>query len=61
MKEVYMRNTNTLEQLTQKPLNAKYYPFDLEAQHDVVAKQDGFFAKLSNFIIEVMAIIKKPD
>jgi hypothetical protein len=56
-----MNNTTTLERLAQKPLNAKYYPFDLEHVTLVDQKKDNFFTELSRFIIEVLAIIHLPN
>ena len=54
-----MKNTTTLERLSQKPLNAKYYPYDLEEVTLVDLKKDNFFKELSRFIIEVMAVIHR--
>jgi hypothetical protein len=55
-----MNNTITLERLTQKPLNAKYYPYDLEDVIVVDLKKDNFFTELSRFIIEVIAVARRP-
>lgn len=55
-----MNNTITLERLTEKPLNAKYYPYDLEDVILVDLKKDNFFIGLSRFIIEVIAVIRRP-
>jgi hypothetical protein len=55
-----MNNTITLERLTQKPLNAKYYPYDLEDVIVVDLKKDNFFTELSRFIIEVIAVVRRP-
>ena len=55
-----MNNTITLERLTQKPLNAKYYPYDLEDVTVVDLKKDNFFTELSRFIIEVIAVVRRP-
>lgn len=54
-----MNNTKTLERLTQKPLNAKYYPYDLEDVVLVDLKKDNFFLGLSRFIIEVIAVVRR--
>jgi hypothetical protein len=54
-----MKNTTTLEQLSQKPLNAKYYPYDLEDVNLIDPKKDNFFKGLSRFIAEVMTIIHR--
>jgi hypothetical protein len=54
-----MNNTTTLERLSKKPLNAKYYPFDLEVVTLVDQKKDNFFTELSRFIIEVLATIHR--
>jgi hypothetical protein len=56
-----MKNTITLELLSQKPLNAKYYPYDLEDVTLVDLKKDNFFTELSRFINEVVAIISRND
>ena len=56
-----MNNTTTLERLSQKPLNAKYYPYDLEDVILVDRKKDNFFTELSRFILEVMAIVQRHD
>jgi hypothetical protein len=56
-----MKNTTTLERLSQKPLNAKYYPYDLEDVTLVNLKKDNFFKELSRFIIEVMAVMHRPQ
>jgi hypothetical protein len=56
-----MKNTTTLERLSQKPLNAKYYPYDLEDVTLVDLKKDNFFKELSRFIIKVMAIMHRPQ
>ena len=56
-----MKNTITLERLSQKPLNAKYYPYDLEDVTLVDLKKDNFFTELSQFIIEVLAIVRRSD
>jgi hypothetical protein len=55
-----MNNTITLERLTQKPLNAKYYPYDFEDVILVDLKKDNFFTGLSRFIIEVIAVVRRP-
>jgi hypothetical protein len=56
-----MKNTITLERLSQKPLNAKYYPYDLEDVTLVDLKKDNFFTELSRFINELVAIIRRSD
>jgi hypothetical protein len=56
-----MKNTITLERLSQKPLNAKYYPYDLEDVTLVDLKKNNFFTELSQFIIEVLAIVRRSD
>jgi hypothetical protein len=56
-----MKNTTTLERLSQKPLNAKYYPYDLEDVTLVDLKKDNFFKELSRFIIEVLATVNRPS
>jgi len=56
-----MKNTITLERLSQKPLNAKYYPYDLEDVTLVDLKKNNFFTELSQFIIEVVAIVRRSD
>jgi hypothetical protein len=56
-----MKNTITLERLLQKPLNAKYYPYDLEDVTLVDLKKNNFFTELSQFIIEVVAIVRRSD
>lgn len=53
-------STKIFERLTKKPLNAKYYPLDEENKTIVQPKKDHFFAELSNFIIEVLAIVSRP-
>ena len=55
-----MNNTVTLERLTHKPLNAKYYPYDLEEVILINFKKDNFFTGLSRFIIEVIALVRRP-
>jgi hypothetical protein len=50
-----MRNTTTLERLTQKPLNAKYYPFDQEVILVAEPKKENFFFELSRFIVSVLS------
>ena len=55
-----MKNTVTLERLSKKPLNAKYYPYDAEDVTLVDQKKDNFFKELSRFIIEVLAIVNRP-
>jgi hypothetical protein len=54
-----MNNTTTLERLSQKPLNAKYYPYDLEDVNVIDQKKDNFFTDLSRFIIEVIAVVRR--
>ena len=56
-----MKNTATLERLSQKPLNAKYYPYDVEVVTLVDQKKDNFFKELSRFIIEVLATVNRPS
>jgi hypothetical protein len=56
-----MKNTATLERLTQKPLNAKYYPYDDEVVTLVDQKKVNFFKELSRFIIEVLATVNRPS
>jgi hypothetical protein len=53
-----MRTTTTLERLTQKPLNAKYYPMDFESPKMVEVKKDNFFQELAKFVMDVLAAIK---
>lgn len=50
-----MRNTTTLERLTQKPLNAKYYPLDQEVTLIDQPKKENFFFELSRFIVSVLS------
>jgi hypothetical protein len=49
-----MRTTTTLERLSQKPLNAKYYPMDLESPKMVEVKKENFFQELAKFVIDVL-------
>jgi hypothetical protein len=56
-----MKNTPTLDRLAQKPLNAKYYPYDLEHVNLVDQKKNNFFKELSRFVTEVMTIIHRPS
>jgi hypothetical protein len=55
-----MNNTITLERLTQKPLNAKYYPDDLEDVIVVDLKKDNFFTELSRFINVIITCVRRP-
>jgi hypothetical protein len=55
-----MRTTTTLERLSQKPLNAKYYPMDLESPKMVEVKKENFFQDLAKFVIDVLSAIKNP-
>ncbi len=55
-----MNNTITLERLTQKPLNAKYYPYDLEDVIVIDLKKDNFFTELSRFINVVITGVRRP-
>jgi|1048.fasta_scaffold00415_8 hypothetical protein len=54
-------STTIFERLTKKPLNAKYYPLDEENKTIIQPKKDHFFAELSHFIIEVLAIVSNPS
>lgn len=54
-------STTIFERLTKKPLNAKYYPLDEENKIIIQPKRDHFFAELSQFIIEVLAIVSRPS
>jgi hypothetical protein len=55
-----MKNTTTLERLVQKPLNAKYYPYDLEHVALVDQKKYSFFTELSRYIIQVLDNVYRP-
>jgi len=59
--EAQYMSTTIFESLTKKPLNAKYYPLDEENKSIIQPKKDHFFAGLSNFIIEVLAIVSRPN
>lgn len=54
-----MRNTTTLDRLTQKPLNAKYYPFDQETPVIQPSKKENFFFELSRFIVDVLSNVTR--
>jgi hypothetical protein len=56
-----MRTTTTLERLSQKPLNAKYYPMDQESPKFVDVKKENFFQEIAKFVIEVLAVIKNSN
>jgi hypothetical protein len=55
-----MRTTTTLNRLTEKPLNAKYYAFDGDTPEVHVIKKTSFFMELAQFFVDVMSLISKP-
>lgn len=54
-----MKNTTTLNRLTDKPLNAKYYPYDFDDATMVDSKKENIFVGLSRFIAEILAKISR--
>jgi hypothetical protein len=56
-----MKNTTTLERLSQKPLNAKYYPYDSEQVTLIDQKKNNFFTELSRYIIQVLDNVYRPN
>jgi hypothetical protein len=56
-----MRTTTTLDRLLDKPLNAKYYPFDVDTQPAIINKKQPFIFELAQFFVDVMSMIQRSN
>jgi hypothetical protein len=59
-KEDFMKTTTTLERLLNKPLNAKYYPYDQDVAVIQKTKKVSFVTEIAHLIIEVLSIVSNP-